>query len=60
MISPTQEDKNNYKHVIHHESESKCDQINFLFVVLSVLPIRNPFQILKFVNLSLSVQVKYK
>ena len=44
--------------MIHQES--KRDQMNFLFVVLSVLPIRNPFQILKFVNLSLSVQVKYK
>ena len=58
MILPTQKDKNNCKHVIHQES--KCDQMNFLFVVLSVLPNRNPFQILKFVNLSLSVQVKYK
>ena len=58
MIPSIQEDKNSCKDVIHQES--KCDQMNFLFVVISVLPIRNPFQILKFVNLSLSVQVKYK
>ena len=58
MILPTQEDKNSHKHVIYHES--KRDQMNFILVILSVLPIRNPFQILKFVNLSLSVQVKYK
>ena len=58
MILPTQKDKNSCKDVIHQES--KCDQMNFQFVVISILPIRNPFQILKFVNLSLSVQVKYK
>ena len=58
MILLTQEEKNSSNHVIHQES--KCDQMNFLFVVISVLPIRNPFQIQKFVNLSLSVQVKYK
>ena len=46
------------KHVIHQES--KCDRMNFLFIVLFVLPIRNPFQILKFVNLFLLVQVKCK
>ena len=60
MIIPTQEDKNSSKHVIHQES--KCDPMNFLFVILSVLPIRNPFQIQKFVDLSLLVivYVKYK
>ena len=58
MILLTQEEKNSSNHVIHQES--KYDQMNFLFVILFVLPICNPFQILKFVNLSLSVQVKYK